>query len=281
MSAVAAFRAETLKLRKRPGVLILMATMAGVVALFGYLLLYALATQAPAEAMQGIDIDALLDNLRPAALPAQVLSIVAGFGGTIGLIVGALAFGAEYGWRTVATMATQRPQRLALMTGRLLAVFLMCLLLALAAFAGGAAGTALVSLLQPTATGTPSAVEVASAYGVAALTIGVWCAIGLCLATVFRSTAWAIGVGLLYALAIESVLGLLPLAGDIGDVVARALISNNIAALVAAAAPQSSDVFGAPLVVIDAGQAVAVLAAYVAAASATATAVFIRRDIAG
>lgn len=280
MSVVAAFRAETLKLRKRPGVWILVGTMAGVVLLFGYVLLYVLATQAPADAVQGLDAAALLDGLRPASLAAQVLSMVAGFGGAIGLIVGALAFGAEYSWRTVATMATQRPRRLALMSGRVLAVGLTCLVLALAAFAGGALGTGLIAVLEPTDNAGPPIADLASAYGVAALTVGVWCAIGVCLATVFRSTAWAIGLGLLYALAIESVLGILPLAGDIGDLVARALISNNIAALVVAVAPQSTETFGGPAVTIDAGQAVTVLVAYAAAAYAIAAAAFVRRDIA-
>lgn len=280
MTATAAFRAELLKLRKRPGVWILLATMAGTVLVFGYVLFYLLVTQLPEAELQGLDPSAVLGSLRPSELPVQVLGMVSGLGGAIGLILGGLAVGSEYGWRTTKTMVTQGPRRLPLMLGRMLAVLMVCVVLALLAFAGGAAGAALVSLLEPGDATLPEAADLLSAFGVAALTISVWCAVGSCLATLFRSTAWAIGLGLLYSLAIEAIIGILPLAGDIGDIVNRALIGNNVAALVAAAAPQSAATFGGPAIDIDAGQTVAVLLTYLVAAIAIATAVFVRRDIA-
>jgi ABC-type transport system involved in multi-copper enzyme maturation permease subunit len=280
VNAAAAFRAELLKLRKRPGVWILLATMAGTVLLFGYVLFYLLVTQLPDGELGGLDPSAVLDSLRPSELPVQVLGMVSGLGGAIGLILGGLAVGSEYGWRTTKTMVTQGPRRLPLMLGRLSAVLMMCLLLAVMAFLGGVAGTALVSLLEPGDAALPPAADLLAAFGVAALTISVWCAIGSCLAMLFRSTAWAIGLGLLYALAVEAIVGILPLAGDLGDVVNKALVGNNVAALVAATAPQSAATFGGPAIDIDAGQAVAVLLAYLFAAIGIATAVFIRRDIA-
>jgi ABC-2 type transport system permease protein len=280
VNATAAFRAELLKLRKRPGVWILLATMAGAVLLFGYLLLYLVVTQLPEADLQGLGPSAVLDGLRPSELPAQVLGMVAGLGGAIGLILGGLAVGSEYGWRTTKTMATQGPGRLPLMVGRMLALLIVCLLLAVMAFVGGVAGAAIVSLLEPGDRSIPEAGDLISAFGVAALAISVWCALGACLATVFRSTAWAIGIGLLYALAVESIIGILPLAGTVGDIVTRALIGNNVAALVGAAAPQGAATFGGPAIDIDAGQAVAVLLAYMVAAIGIATVVFVRRDIA-
>jgi ABC-type transport system involved in multi-copper enzyme maturation permease subunit len=166
------------------------------------------------------------------------------------------------------------------MLGRMLAVLSVCLLLAVMAFVGGVAGAALVSLLEPGDTSVPEAVDLITAFGVAALTISVWCALGACLAMLFRSTAWAIGIGLLYSLAVESIIGILPLAGSIGDIVNRALIGNNVAALIAAAAPQSAATFGGPAIDIDAGPAVGVLLAYTVVAIGIATVVFVRRDIA-
>ena len=280
MNATAAFRAELLKLRKRPGVWILLATMAVTVLLFGYVLIYLLVTQLPAAELQGLNPTAVLDSLRPSELPVQVLGMVAGLGGAIGLILGGLAVGSEYGWRTTKTMVTQGPRRLPLMLGRMLAVLIVCLLLAVMAFVGGIAGAAFVSLLEPGDASFPDAVDLIMAFGVAVLTISVWCAVGACLATLFRSTAWAIGIGLLYSLAIESIVGILPLAGSIGDVVSRALIGNNVAALIAAAAPQSAATFGGPTIEIAARQAVAVLVAYTVVAIGIATVVFVRRDIA-
>jgi ABC-type transport system involved in multi-copper enzyme maturation permease subunit len=280
VNTVAAFRAEVLKLRKRPGVLILVVTMLGVVLLLGYLLLYVLATQAPDGELQGLDPAVLIAALRPASLPLQVLGLIVGPGSAIALILGALVFGAEYNWRTIATIATQRPPRLSLVTGRILAVLTAGLALVGAAFVGGAAGAAHVVLLEGGDIAAPAAADVVAAFGVGALAVGVWASIGLCLATVLRGTAWAIGIGLLYSFVVESVLGLLPLSGSVGDTVARALIGNNVTALVVDVAPDSATSLGGPTIAIDPGQALGVLVMYLATAIVITIVVFIRRDIA-
>lgn len=280
MTATASYRAEALKLRKRPAVWVLLAMMGGLVLLFGYLLLYLVAAQAP-EALGGIGAAALVDALRPAGVPLQVLSMVSGFGSAIGLVLGALTFGSEYSWRTVATMAIQGPRRTPLVAGRVVAVLQTCLVLGLAAFAGGAAGAALVALFEPGDSAPPAAAEVAAAYGAAVLIIAVWCAIGLCLATVFRGTGWAIGVGLIWSLAVESVISAIPFGGGIGDLITQALIGSNAAALAFAVAPEQAGMLGGQATVdIPAAQAVAVLAAYLLVALAVTVLVFRRRDIA-
>ena len=280
MNVMAALRAELLKLRKRPAVWILLLALAAAVLLFGYVLLYAIAMQTSGEAAQaGLNESVIIGQLRPSNLPSQVLAIVSGFGGALGLILGALIAGSEYGWQTVKTMTTQRPQRLALMTGRLLAVLVVCATLAFAAFFGGAAGTTLLSLVRPAESATPGVLDVMSAFGAAVLIISVWCAIGFCLATLFRGTGWAIGLGLIYAFAVESVLGLLPLQGRAADIVGQALIDNNATALTAAVSASAPAAFGVPTVDIAVTQAVAVLLAYMAVAVLLATTVFVRRDI--
>lgn len=279
MTAIASYRAEALKLRKRPAVWILLVTMGGVVLLFGYLTLYLLAAKA-SEALGGIGAATLLEALRPSGVPLQTLSIVSGFGSAIGLILGALTFGSEYSWRTVATMAIQGPQRTPLIAGRVVAVLRTCLFVGLAAFAGGAAGATLVALFEPRDTALPAVAEVAAAYGAAVLIIGVWCAIGLCLATLFRGTGWAIGLGLIYALAVESLISSIPFAGRVGEVVGQVLIGNNAAALAFAVAPAQAAVFGQTRVDIPPGQAVGVLLAYLVVALGVTVLVFLRRDIA-
>jgi ABC-2 type transport system permease protein len=248
--------------------------------MFGYVLLYALATQIPGGAAQaGVDQSALIRQLRPEYLPTQVLAIVSGFGSALGVVLGALIAGSEYTWRTVKTMTTQRPQRLALLAGRLVAVLVVCAALTLAAFAGGAAGTALLSLVRPAQSAAPPLLDLLAAFGAALLIIAVWCAIGFCLATVFRSTGLAIGVGLIYALAVEAVLGLLPLQGRAAEIVRAALIDNNATALIAAVSSDSPAAFGVPVVNIATVQAIVVLLAYTAIAVLVTTAVFMRRDI--
>jgi ABC-2 type transport system permease protein len=282
MNVVKAFRAEWLKLRKRPAVWILLLALPAIILLFGYVALWAFATQAPPEAAQpGFEAALISELLSPARVPAQVASMVSTFGTAFGLILGALAVGSEYGWGTIKTMTTQRPGRVALAGGRALALLAVCVLLALAAFLGGAAGAGIVSLLESTDTTLPAAADAATAFGVAVLVIALWCALGVCFATLFRGTGWAIGFGLLYAFALEFLLGRVPLRGRAGELLADALINNNTTALTLWLLPENLEALsGAPTVDIDPSQAVAVLLAYLAVALLVATVVYARRDIA-
>lgn len=281
MNAGKAFRAEWLKLRKRPAVWILWSALFLLVLLFGYVAMWAATAQAPPEVTRGPEVAFLLERLSLASMPAYVASLVSVFGTAFGLILGALAVGSEYGWGTVKTMTTQQPGRVALAGGRALALLVVCVLLALMAFLGGAAGAGLVSLLQSTGTTPPAAADAATAFGVAVLIIALWCALGVCFATLFRGSGWAIGFGLLYAFALELLLGQVPLRGRAGELLTDALINNNTAALVAWLSPGSLDALGGTTALdIAPATAVAVLTAYLGIALLVATAVSARRDIA-
>jgi ABC-type transport system involved in multi-copper enzyme maturation permease subunit len=282
MNLVNAFRAEWMKLRKRPAVWILLVALPAIVLLFGYLALWAFARQAPPEAAQsGLDTGRILQVLSPARIPGQVLNMVSGFGGALGLILGGLTVGSEYGWGTIKTVTTQRPARSALMGGRVLALLTVCVLLALMAFLGGGAGAGLVSLLEPAADTTPpEAVDAATAFAVSVLIIALWCGLGVCFATLFRGTGWAIGFGLLYAFALEFLLSQVPLRGRAGELLSDALINNNTAALVSWLSPGAPEGFGATAVDIEPLQAILVLLGYLAVALLVATIVYGRRDIA-
>src|ERR671918_525226 len=129
MTARAAARAEWLKLRKRPGVRILTFTLAAIVMLFGYVLIYLAITQAPSQAVAAVlDPDVVRETLVPANLASEVLRMVAVLGVVFGLILGAVTVGSEYGWQTVKTIVTQRPGRVALIVGRAMALLGMCVL---------------------------------------------------------------------------------------------------------------------------------------------------------
>lgn len=281
MNLVNAFRAEWLKLRKRPAVWTLFIALPALVLIVGYILFWAATTQiTPTAAQSGVDIAGIFEGLSPARLPGRVLNMVSVFGSAFGLILGGLAVGSEYSWGTIKTMTTQRPGRSALMGGRVLALLCVCVLLALTAFVAGAAGAGLVSLLEPAADTTPPAVvDVATAVGVSVLIIALWCSMGVCFATLFRGASWAIGLGLLYGLILESLLSLVPLRGRAGELLGDALISNNTTALAAWLSEGASDVFGAPASDIEPLQAIVVLVAYLAVALLVAMIVYGRRDI--
>lgn len=279
MTAMAAARAEWLKLRKRPGVWIMTFALAAIVMLFGYVLVYVAITQAPSEALVSVlDPDVIRETLLPANLPSEVLRMVSVLGVVFGLILGALTVGSEYGWQTVKTITTQRPGRVALIAGRAAALLGICVLFAVVAFAAGAAGTAVVSLLEPIDRTLPLAVDVATAFGVSVLIFSVWCTLGACFAMLFRGTGWSIGIGLLYAFVLEYLLGQV-LQGRIGELVSQALIGNNVSALVLWLSPEGLEGLAAIPVAIDPLQAILVLFAYLGAAAIVTTVVFARRDI--
>jgi ABC-type transport system involved in multi-copper enzyme maturation permease subunit len=269
--------AELLKLARRPALWILMAVLIAVVLLFGYVLLWLLSES---EDLQGVDAGPLLEQLRPEQLGGQVLSMVTGFGNALALLLGALSVGSEFGWHTMKTIATQGPSRMTLMVGRFGALLVACLALAAAAFVSGAAGSAIVALGEQLDTTLPAFGDLAAAFGASVLVLAVWCALGAALAMVLRSTGWAIGLGLVYALAVESiVVVLLPAIGRVGEVVQQVLISTNTTALVQAVSPQATEALGGTSPDIAAGQAVAVLAGYLAVAVAVTITVFAQRDI--
>jgi ABC-type transport system involved in multi-copper enzyme maturation permease subunit len=280
VTAVHTVRAEWLKLRKRPAVWIMILVLGLVVLLFGYLALYLLATQAPAEATTGLDRVLVLTVLSPENLPGQVLSIAAGFGGALGLILGALSMGNEFTWQTVKTITTQLPRRSTLLAGHAAGLVTVCTVMALTAFAGGALGSYVVTLLEPIDAIVPALDDLATAFGVTVLIIAMWCMIGMSLAMLFRGTGWAIGVGLLYTFALEQLLTLLPLEGRASELLNEALIGTNTNALVAWLSPETTAAFGGTGIDIDPLQAIAVLLAYLVVAVVIATVVFARRDIA-
>jgi hypothetical protein len=77
------------------------------------------------------------------------------------LILGALTLGSEYGWTTFKTVLTQRPGRLALFFGKLLALGVVLALLVVLTLAAGAASGYVIVRLEDTPTGWPVAGELA------------------------------------------------------------------------------------------------------------------------
>ncbi|MEO2162943.1 MAG: hypothetical protein ABGY29_10510, partial [bacterium] len=124
------FRAETLKLRKRPATWVLALIWVIVIA-FSYFSTYAFVANAPPpEAVEqgpnGEEIppemqeqvqaqneafnEAILSSLYPENLVSNVMTGgVTNIGAALLLILGALAVGSEYGWGTFKTALTQRP----------------------------------------------------------------------------------------------------------------------------------------------------------------------------
>lgn len=225
-------RAELMKLRRRPAVWVLGLVAVLATLLFGYLLLYALvATQAVEQAGAGVEADDLIPTLLPERMAVTAVTSASSFGAGVAVVLGALVVGSEYAWGTVRTVATQGPSRGAIAVGRLAALAVVTFILAAAILGVSAGASALVAVLESAAVSFPAPLVLLAALGACWLVLAVWAVLGAGLATLFRSSGLAIGIGLAWALLVESIVGVLPLPESIGEVVGRVLLGSNATAL--------------------------------------------------
>lgn len=282
------FAAEWLKLRRRAATYIIGAIWFVIVLGLSYLLLYfAFSSIRPRGGSGGggstVDRQALIATLLPHNLLHSLLpDFAGGLGGALILILAAMVTGGEYGWGTVKTILTQRPGRLSVLGGKMLAFGVVIILFVLLGFIAGALGSYIVALLDHATVSWPSVGDILKGMGVAYLVSAAWSALGIGLAILFRGTGLAIGLGLVYALVIESLIGGFAGLSDIIKNISKALIGTNGSALVGAlpTSTPSSVREGGPSLGISATQATIVLALYVATFVVLALALFRQRDVA-
>jgi ABC-2 type transport system permease protein len=276
---IGAISAELLKLRKSWSTWILGGVLVLGLLLLGYLLIYLL-VQNPPPGDRGAEqgIAALKATLLPMNVVPNVIGFLAGLGGPIALVIGALNSAREYSLRTITAVLTQRPSRLGLLGAKAVALAILLGILAAACFAVGVVGSLLVAALDGTPGNLPSMVEIGKGAAASWLILGAWAALGFALGMVLRSTGLAIGLGLVYALVIETVISALGFALDAFESLSRGLLGRNGSAL--------ADAFGQ--LNVNGGQggpvnppatAALVLAAYVIGSMAIAAAFFMRRDV--
>jgi ABC-2 type transport system permease protein len=295
------FRAETLKLRKRPATWVLALIWVVIIA-FSYFSTYAFIANAPPsgagpdgeeippevqEQMQAQDQafnDAILQSLYPENLVSNVLTGgVTNIGAALLLILGALAVGSEYGWGTFKTSMTQRSGRLGVLFGKLLAFAVVLVLFVLLGFAAAALCGFIIANLEDAAVEWPSLAALAKGVGAGTLIFAVWGTLGFALAALFRGTALAIGLGLAWVLAVENLIS--GLAGPNSDnetleTIRKALPGENsfsLAQSFGSALPEEFTGGFQPLV--DADQAVWVLATYCAGFILISALLVWRRDV--
>lgn len=277
---MASFGAEFLKLRKRPATWVLALIWLGLVVLFGYVLTYFFFVSAPEEtAVPGAEPDSFLRALLPENLLSNVL---AGFpsngGGPIALILGALAMGSEYGWETFKTSLTQRPGRLRVFFGKMLALGALLVGFVLLAFAAGTVSSFGVARLEGAAVEWPPLADILRAMGAGWLIAALWTALGVLLATLFRSTALAIGLGLVYVILLEDVAATLLASDDRYDPVRQALLNENSYALINQFDSPLPEGFSVPNSIVEPTQGAIVLGAYTLGFILISALLFWRRD---
>lgn len=276
---LSSFRGEWLKLSKRPATWVLGLILAALLltVTYGVTVLVVMVLSGEPSSRPGVRSG--LHTLKPMLYPAHFLQMTLapfsglGYGNAIAVILGALAYGSEYGWATLKTVFTQRPGRLATLAGKLMAVALTLAVYALLILVVGAAASAVLGAVYGSLTPWPAMVDVAKAFLAAWLIMGLWAALGIVLAVLFRQTALAIGLGIVYAIGIEGlVVNTLSLVSSLQNV-RRGFPGANASALVASFGGATTH----PLVVP--AQAISVVAAYAAVCLLITALAVRRRDV--
>lgn len=285
---LSSFAAELLKLRKRPATWVLGFVWVILVLMFGYFFTYSFVSSAPAPSQdQPAEVrqqqEALNEELLDAMLPENLLENLFangtfGIGAAIALILGALAAGSEYGWGTLKTSLTQRPGRLAFLLGKVLALVVVLVVFVLLGLGAGALGSFVIAGLEGAAVEWPPPGDLARAAGVGGLIFGAWGFLGFALATLFKGTALAIGLGLAWALAVENTIALLPIESDAFEGFRRLTLGENTAAL-GSLFGDPSPAFGIPEPLVEPGRAAITLALYSAAFVLLSAFFLKRRDV--
>jgi ABC-type transport system involved in multi-copper enzyme maturation permease subunit len=227
----------------------------------------------------GVDPETVIRALLPSNLIGNVLNEFVGLGGALALIFGALSVGSEYGWGTFKTALTQGPSRLEVYLGKTLAVLAVLLVFTLLAFAGGALSGYVIATLESAPVNWPPLPRLVQAIAAGWLILTAWGSLGVLLATLFRGTAFASGLGLLYALLLETIVAGLPVDNHVFNRIRDMLLSTNSTSLASALGvnPQAR---GALEPINDPAHAALVLATYVAIFVLLGALIFRYRDLA-
>jgi ABC-2 type transport system permease protein len=277
------YRAELLRLRKWPAMWILAAVLLVLSQVFGYVIPYVAYRSGGGSGFAAGETPAqLLADILPGRLVPNTLGGFPMFAGAIALIIGALVATSEYGWGTLKTILTQRPRRRSLLAGKLLSMATAILVLVLTVFAINALWSWVIAATEGMPTDWPSVLDLGRGIGAGWLILGMWSLVGALLGILFRSTSLAVGLGLVWALAVENLIR--GFAGVLGflDAFQRGLPGVNAGSLVAALGAATLDQpGGTPGVTAAVGgpQAVVVLGAYVAVLTSVAGVALQRQDV--
>ncbi len=273
---LASFSAEMLKLYKRPATWILITVPLVLNQVFSYLVPYTSYLNAENERAA----EQVLANRLPEDLVLNSIGGFPVFAGAIVLTLGALSVGSEYGWGTLKTTLAQRPRRLSVYAGKLLALAVVVLAIVLATFVLGALSSSAIALSQSKAIDWPSLADLAVGIASGWLILMTWCLFGVMLAFVFRGTALPIGLGVVWIMGIENLIVNVaaPLL-NFADALQKGLPEVNAGSLVSALGGGEVSTTPGLNTVVDGTQAALVLVAYALAFILIAGFALRKRDV--
>jgi ABC-2 type transport system permease protein len=267
--------AELLVLRKRAATWILLGIWTLLAVFFAYVIPYALD---PGEDPGG------LGDLLPAAVPGTLAVGFPFFGGVFALMLGVFAVGSDFGWDTLKSRFTQGPGRLHVFAAKLAALGIVLVPYVLAVFLAGGVASLAIAGIEGVPADLPPAWLLLRAMAAGWLVLAVWAALGVLLGTLTRGTSLAIGVGILYALVVEGLVGALAASVGVLEPVGEVLLRADGYSLATALGASGADVgangpgsYSGPLG--STAQAVVLLVASLAAFAGLAALLLRRRDV--
>jgi ABC-2 type transport system permease protein len=274
---IASTRAELLRLGKWPATWVIIGVWAVLNVFFGYVLDYLTYR----DTVDSREAAALLSQMSPAGVPSTVVSGLPMFGGALVLTLAALATGSGYGWNTWKTVFTQGPSRVAALGGTLVALGCLLVVLVVLTWVVDLAASTVVMSIESQPLVWPGLSAVAEGAGAALLIAGMWAMAGALVGILARGPAMAVGLGLVWALVVESLLR--AVSGVLGpfETVIDYLPGTAAGSLAGAVGAVGAEVEGgAPgvLTVLSGGASVAVLAVYIVAFTGLAALLMARRD---
>lgn len=270
--------AELLLIRRRASTWLLLAVAIAMGVLFNYIFPYASYLDTAVGKRRAADLAKLL----PRALVMTTVTTFPFYFGTFALILGVLLLGSEYGWGTLKTVLIQQPNRLRLLAAKLAALWIVLAVYTLAIFLAMAVCSVVVAEREQAAVSWPGLFDLVRALGAGWLILAVWAMLGVLLGVLWRETALAIGLGILYGLVVEGIVsGFGTSIGLLLDL-AHAFLRTNGYSLVAGLGGKAASVggpgaFSGPFVGV--WQALGVLLAYLLAFGAITALVLQRRDV--
>ncbi|HEV2781663.1 MAG TPA: ABC transporter permease [Actinophytocola sp.] len=262
---VSSTRAELLRLRLWPALWVMLGIWVLLNLTFGYVFPYlSYRTGGGGFSNEGVPVADLLAQILPGNVPAAVIGGIPMFGGAIMLTLGALAAGGGYGWGTWKTTFIQGRGRIAAVGGNLVALVGFAIALVLATFLVDLGVAAALAAVEGQSLALPPVGEIAGGLAGAVLIAAMWTLAGAAIGALTRSPALAVGLGVVWVLAVENLLrgtaSLLDWLRPVTDVL-PGTVAGSVAAAVGAT-PVSEG--GPPGVVtnLDAAPAVILAAGY-------------------
>jgi ABC-2 type transport system permease protein len=279
---MSALRFEFDKLVRRPAFWWATVAAAVMAIIFGYVIPYLVGPASggdePGSTQGEPGYSVPLELLLPERMVENAISGFPLFYLALALVLGALFAGSEYEWGTVRSIALWGPGRIQMLLAKAVVLVAMLVVVAVSAFLASAASAWVVAAIEGESTSPPPLDELVRGIGAAWLILAVGAMLGLGGATLARSSGAVIGVGLVYLFVIELLLRTFVSRSAAIEATAKVLPGTNAGSLAGAFAETSE---GAPGVtdLVGAGQAVGLLAGWLAVSVIVAMALFARRDI--